>query len=322
MNVLISSAGRRVSLVRAFQKELKILRPAGRVFATDARPELSAACRISDEFAKMPMTREKGYMDKLLSYCLENDITLVIPTIDTELKLFSIHKSDFLKKGIHLLVCDISLVEKCRDKRLIHKFFVENGIKVATEYERDNYKLPMFLKPIDGSRSVDTFLIEKENELTNYHKENKKLMFLEYLDHKEHEEYTCDLYYDKFNRLKCAVPRKRIEVRDGEVNKGITEKGHIVDYIKERLAYVEGAVGCVTAQFFKNKETNAIYGIEINPRFGGGFPLSYLSGANYPKWLLQEYFFNQEIEDSFNCWEDNLLMLRYDDEILVHDYKS
>jgi carbamoyl-phosphate synthase large subunit len=70
-----------------------------------------------------------------------------------------------------------------------------------------------------------------------------------------------------------------------------------------------------------NKETQNIRAFEINPRFGGGYPLSYAAGANFPRWLIEEYLLSQEISYSDN-WESNLLMLRYDDEILIHDYKN
>ena len=72
--------------------------------------------------------------------------------------------------------------------------------------------------------------------------------------------------------------------------------------------------------FYHKTECNVL-GIEINPRFGGGYPLSYLAGANYPKWLIKEYLFNEYIP-VFGDWEDNLLMLRYDAEVLVHDYEK
>ena len=89
------------------------------------------------------------------------------------------------------------------------------------------------------------------------------------------------------------------------------------------LGHIEGAVGCLTAQFFKHKEDDSkVYAIEINPRFGGGYPLSYLAGANFPKWIIQEYFLKESISDQFDSWEDKLLMIRYDDEILVHGYKG
>lgn len=322
MNVLITSAGRRVSLVRAFQKELNKVDFRAKVFAADANPVASSACHVADDFFEVPRLDDPGYFDILEKICLENHITLVIPTIDTELLLMAKERASFLEKGIRFLVADESFVLKCRDKRKIHDFFDSHSVAVAREFPKDNYQLPLFIKPIDGSRSVDTFLIENESQLTDYHFQNEKLMFLEYLDHKQFDEFTCDMYYDRSNQLRCIVPRKRIEVRDGEVNKGVTSRNQIIPYLRERLSTIPGAVGCLTAQFFLHKQDGRVYGIEINPRFGGGFPLSYLAGANFPGWILKEYFENKEIEDHFTDWEEDLLMLRYDDEILVHGYKS
>ncbi|WP_315817011.1 hypothetical protein [Paraflavitalea speifideaquila] len=87
------------------------------------------------------------------------------------------------------------------------------------------------------------------------------------------------------------------------------------------MTFIEGAAGCLTAQFFLHKTTGQVTAIEINARFGGGFPLSYHAGANYPRWLIEEYFMQQEIPYTEN-WEDQLLMLRYDDEVLVHANKN
>lgn len=89
----------------------------------------------------------------------------------------------------------------------------------------------------------------------------------------------------------------------------------------QKLKYIEGARGCLTIQVFLSKNQDVILGIEINPRFGGGYPLSYLAGANYSKWVIQEYLLDQDIAE-FNGWKDNLLMLRYDAEVLVNDYEK
>jgi len=78
----------------------------------------------------------------------------------------------------------------------------------------------------------------------------------------------------------------------------------------------------LTCQFFMHKTTYKIVGIEINPRFGGGFPLTYHAGANYVKWIIDEYLLDKEIQEDFESWESDLLLLRYDDEILVHDYSG
>ncbi len=323
MNILITSAGRRVSLVRAFQKELKYINPEAEVYAADSNPLLAAACHVSDGNFQVPRLDDPQYIDRLIELSRSKQIKLIIPTIDTELLLLAKHKERFTKNGITPLICSADFVLQCRDKRLIHKFFEEKGIRVAKEYPKNNFPLPLFIKPSNGSRSIDTYLIKHKEELKEFHFTDEKFMFLEYLDHQNFDEYTCDLYYGKDHELKCAVPRKRLEIRDGEVSKGLTMHNALVPFIKEHLSSIEGAVGCLTVQFFMDdQQIPNIYGIEINPRFGGGFPLSYLAGANFPKWVIQEYLLGQTIDPQFNIWEDRLLMLRYDDEILVHGYQS
>ncbi len=323
MKILITSAGRRVSLVRSFQNELKKIDSNGKVYATDSNPNLSAACQVADGFFKVPELKEANYIDELLGYCKLKDINLVIPTIDTELVILAKNKNRFEEQNIKVIVSDIDFVTICRDKRKTHEFFSQHAINVAKEYDKNNYTLPVYIKPVDGSRSVDNFLIKTKDVFTNSHFENEKLMFLEYLSHDIYDEFTCDLYYGKDHKLKCVVPRKRLEVRSGEVYKALTVHNSLVDCIKKNLSYIDGVIGCVTSQFFLHKEDkDKIFGIELNPRFGGGYPLTYLAGANYSKWILEEYLLNKTIDEQFDVWEKDLLMIRYDDEILIHGYKS
>ena len=315
-SILITSAGKRVSLVKAFQTELQKLIPEAKVITTDASPELSAACTVADDYFKVPRLDHPTYINELISNCTSNNINLVIPTIDTELLILAENRDKLLSHGINSVISSENFIHKCRDKRLVHSFFSQNNIETPQEFSKDNYKLPVFIKPVDGSRSLNTFLINSEDDFVENHFKNEQLMFLEYIDQSEYVEFTCDLYFGKDHGLKCVVPRKRIEVRDGEVNKGKTEKNILVDFIKKKLPYIEGAQGCLTAQFFKHITTDRILGIEINPRFGGGYPLSYYAGANYPKWIIQEYLLNQSIIPN-DDWENNLLMLRYDKEVIV-----
>ncbi|TXE04829.1 ATP-grasp domain-containing protein [Gelidibacter salicanalis] len=323
MNILITSAGRRVSLIRSFQKELKKVGFNSKVFASDSNPNLSAACHIADGFFKVPQLNDSNYIDVLMALCKTHHIELIIPTIDTELLELATCKDKFALNGITVVISSVDFVLKCRDKRLTHEFFENHNIAIAKEFTKINYNIPLFIKPVDGSRSVDNYIVKSENELTENHFDNEKLMFLEYLDHDHYNEFTCDLYFSKDHNLKCVVPRKRIEVRDGEVYKAMTVRNPLVSIIKKNLSYINGAVGCLTAQFFVHKEDETkIYGIEINPRFGGGYPLTYLSGANFSKWIIEEYCLEQPITEQFDVWENDLLMIRYDDEILVHGYKD
>ncbi len=320
-NILITSAGQRVSLIKIFQKEIRKLNPNNKVYTVDTKPLLAPACVISDGYKEICGAIEPNYIDSLLEICKQWNIKLIIPTIDTELVVLAEKKQLFIDNGIVPIISSLNFVKKCRDKRLINSFFVENDINIPQAIDKNNPSFPLFIKPYDGSASKETSIVKDSSELTKRHLTNPKLMFMEYIDNNSHEEFTVDTYYDKDGILKCLVPRKRIFVRAGEINKGVTKRNEIINFIKQRLNKIEGAIGCLTMQFFFNPETKRVIGIEINPRFGGGYPLSYLAGANFPKYIIDEYILNKDI-DFFDDWEENLLMLRYDSEILVHNYEK
>lgn len=321
MNILITSAGQRVSLVRAFKGELKKMYPGQKVFATDLCPGLSAACQVADGYFQVPRVTDPGYIEALLTLCRSNDIKMIVPTIDTELMVLALHKELFSEEGIHVIISSPSFIEACRDKRKINIFFQQRGMAVPATIDKHNPRFPLFIKPHNGSLSADTYIIHTEADLREHHLTNDSFLFMEYLGKQDHDEYTVDMYFNKTGHVKCIVPRKRILVRAGEINKGITSKNGILSYLKEKLAYIEGATGCLTAQFFLHKTTDQVIAIEINARFGGGYPLSYQAGANYPLWLIEEYFNDREITYTED-WEDQLLMLRYDDEVIVHGNKN
>lgn len=319
MNILITSAGRRVSLIRAFRKEAQKIEPDSKIFAVDLNPGLSSACNISDCSFKVPKVTSSEYIPTLTDLCERNDIDLVIPTIDPELPVLAANKDQLESNGSKVVVSNMKLVRACQDKTNTVQFFKEREIPTPQIIDKDNLRYPIYAKPYDGSSSENNYIIHDASELRDYHTNDEKLLFFDYLDHIIHNEYTLDLYYDLNSDLKCVVPRKRVEVRGGEVNKGLTEKNVLVPFVKKKLGHVPGARGCLTLQLFLNTEDHNIHGIEINPRFGGGYPLSYLSGANFPKWLIEEYLFEKPVE-YFEDWEANLLMLRYDDEVLVHGF--
>ena len=318
-NILITSAGRRVSLVKAFKNELIKVYPKGKVYVTDLAPHLSAAAQVADGAFSTPLVNSEDYINILLNLCLTHNINLVVPTIDDDLLILAKIKTLFSKKGINVIVSDEQFVNFCNHKIKTHQLFKSLNVDVAKIYNKDNYKIPLYIKPVNGSSSINNYTITNSNQISKHHLETDSLQFFEYLDHEVYDEYTCDLYYDRNGNLKCGVPRLRIETRAGEVSKSVTKKEVVKDFVDKNFSKLEGARGCVTVQLFHDSHKNLFKGIEINPRFGGGFPLSYLAGANYPKWILQEYIFNKEIK-YYDGWKGNLLMLRYDDEILVHEY--
>ncbi|QEY25160.1 ATP-grasp domain-containing protein [Neisseria zalophi] len=316
-NILILSAGRRVELIQDFKTEAAQLSDDIKIFTTDLNPRLSSACHIADAAFSVPPISDDGYIDYIFELAVAQNVGMIIPTIDTELQKLANARVRFEEAGIHIVISDPVLVTICRDKRLTAKLFDRYGIEAPEIYDRKNLSFPCFAKPYDGSRSIGTKYIHSAEDLSYELLKDPKIIFCRYINIKdEFTEFTVDLYYDRSSRLKCAVPRERLEVRSGEVSKGATRRNNLYQLMIEKLSVLEGARGCITAQFFCKGDT--IYGIEINPRFGGGFPLTYASGGNYLGWLIQEYFYNRDIA-FFDQWENNLIMLRYDAKVLVHE---
>ena len=319
-NVLVLSAGRRVELVQIFREARDRRIPHAKVFATDFRPSLSPACQIADRAFEAPKVTAQEYINYLLDLCGQQSIGMLIPTIDTELKVLALNRKRFEDRGVQIVISTPELVAACRDKRKTADIFDRLQISQPAIYPRGDIQFPCFCKPYDGSCSVGALPLTSPAMLTPELLANEKNMFMELIG-KDYSEYTIDAYYDRSSRLCCLVPRERIEVRGGEISKGATRKNFVYDYLDARLPLLEGARGCITVQVFANPITESIKALEINPRFGGGYPLAEAAGANYPDWLIREYLLNESVP-CFDEWEPNLLMLRYDAKVIVHENKN
>jgi carbamoyl-phosphate synthase large subunit len=318
-NILILSAGRRVELLQAFQTECRKRLPEAFVGAVDLKPELSSACQIADKCFTGPRATDDGYVQFLADLCAREDIGLVVPTIDTELLVLSQNKNMFAQSGTTVVISDEVLISKCRDKRRTADVF--NGLDIGTPkiFGRNSITFPCFAKPYDGSSGIDASRIETEADITKAMDANARMMFMELVDIVNYKEFTVDAYFDRNGSLQSMVPRERIETRAGEISKGITRRGALSKWLRPKLAGLNGAMGCITLQLFANADFTDFKAIEINPRFGGGYPLSYSAGANFPGWLIDEYILGAA-PDFSDDWEADLLMLRYDAKVLVHGH--
>ena len=315
-NILLLSAGRRVELAQAFLAEIKSRDKAAKLLATEMNPEYSAACQVVDLAIKAPRVTDPAYIDFLLKTCAEERVGLVVPTIDTELLLLAQHRKQFESRGVHIVISDETLVKACRDKRLTADLFQQIGLDTPKIYERSAITFPCFAKTYDGSCSIGAMAIRSPGMLSDAIMEDATMMFMELIEG-DFDEYTVDAYFDHHGVLRCFVPRHRIETRAGEVSKCVTRRNHVYEYLKNKLPALQGARGCITLQLFSKAATGQFAALEINPRFGGGFPLTYSAGANYPGWLIDEYLFDREIPFLID-WKSNLMMLRYDSKVLVY----
>ena len=313
-NIIITSAGQRVALVRDFKETLVRFYAEAKVFTTDMNPELAPAAYVSDGCFEVLRVTDENYISQLLDICKKIKIGMIVSTIDTELLVLAENKKLFNDNDIIVCVSDLDFIKVCRDKRNTGDFLEKHNIRVPKAVDKYNPTFPLFAKPYDGSLSTNLHYIKNAEELTQDILDDPKLLFMEYIDKETYKEYTIDMYYGTDNCVKCIVPRERIKIRAGEINKGRTVKCPLMDYIKERLDKIEGCIGCICIQVFFNPLTEDVVGIEINPRFGGGYPQSYAAGGNYPEMLIKEYFLGEKIA-YIDDWKDNMLMLRFDDAV-------
>jgi carbamoyl-phosphate synthase large subunit len=310
-SVLITSAGRRAELIQIWKNSIaEMLGSDSKVYANDLNPSLSAACQIADHSFQICRCTDPTYASQVLAQCLDHGIRLVIPTIDTELQALSEARQAFESAGVQLVVSDPELIRQCRNKRLTSGLFDSLFIETPDILDPSALTFPCFMKPIGGSCSQGIKIIETPEQLASSDISNPGNLFQELIP-KAWIEYSADLYYSKLGNLLACVPRQRLETRGGERSKGITRKDNVYQFIKDQLAILDGARGVVTLQLFTDPNREKFLGVEINPRFGGGYPMSHAAGAEYPAMLIKEYLLCESLEYN-ESWEKDLLMLRHD----------
>nr|MCR5734042.1 ATP-grasp domain-containing protein [Lachnospiraceae bacterium] len=202
-NVLIISAGRRVELVKCFKDARDRLGIEGSVVCGDAS-DLAPALYFADDHVIFPRIDSGKYVDAIITVCRDKDISLIVPTIDTELLLLSENR-DLIEKetGAVLLVSDFPVINICRNKINTQRFMEENGFKVPRLYKteeieqgKENY--PLFIKPVSGSSSIDTYKVNDRKELESILPLVSEPMIQDYM---EGEEYTVDVFLDFSSRI-------------------------------------------------------------------------------------------------------------------------
>lgn len=320
LSVLFTCIGRRVSLLKSFQRASRQLKINLSLLGTDTSA-LSSALQLCDKGFLVKPTGHPHYIKQLLSIVKANRVKLLVPTVDLDLKVLSQNKAKFAALGCRALVSTPEVVDICQDKRKTYRFLVKNSfdtpvtISINSAISKKKLNWPYFLKPWDGYASRGNAVVNNRKELLFFAKRVPNAICQEFIKGIEH---TCDVYVDFDMKVRCVVPRKRIEVRAGEVSKGQIVKNRRIMSDSARLVESLGAgPGVITLQLFL-ADDGKIKFIEINPRFGGGVPLSIKAGANFPKWILQELL-GKEPRIKFNGFKDNLIMLRYDGEVWLED---
>lgn len=315
--ILFTSVGRRVELVHAFQEAA--VREQIPVWIIGADLSDSApALFFCDEAVKVCRISDEDYIPQLLKICREKKADLLIPTIDTDLCKLAQARHEFEKIGTRVLVSAPKMVRICRDKRLTASFFHDCGLyspEPVDTVEAYTGAYPCFIKPLDGSSSIDAYRAENAADLAALARRigEGRYIIQPFISG---QEYTIDIFCGFDGKPVFITPRARLTVRSGEVqNTRIVQDEQM---LREAQAIVSRfcPVGTITVQLIREQESGRDYFIEINPRFGGGAPLSIAAGADIAGRLLHMLLGE---EQSFvpAAAADGAVYVRFDDSICV-----
>ena len=315
IRIMFTSVGRRVELMQAFRTAAQELKYDLQIYGADMS-DTAPALQFCDHTVIVPRIKDDFYIPVLLENCKKHHIDALIPTIDTDLLILAQAKEEFKKIGTTVIISEEDKIKLCRDKRLTSAYFTSVGLLAPMPV--DNVELydggyPAFIKPKDGSSSVFAYKVSSQEELESMAKQVPDYIIQPFIDGTE---YTVDVFCDFHGNPIYITPRIRLATRSGEVLKTeISQDETIILEIKQLLADYRPC-GAITVQLIRQKETNKDFFIEINPRFGGGAPLTMRAGANSAKAILR-LLSGEQIDYQPYAAENKAVYCRFDQSIRV-----
>lgn len=315
MKILFTSVGRRVELMQAFRAAADRLEENVTIIGADIT-DTAPALYFCDEKVRVPRISDSGYIPFLQDYCKTNAVACLIPTIDTDLLALAQARETFERNGTKVLISAFEKVALCRDKNLTADYFISLGLKSPRpvhEVSAHQGGYPAFIKPKDGSSSIDAYRADSLEDLQVYAEKIGDYVIQPFI---EGAEYTVDIFCDYEGSPVYITPRERIAVRAGEVLKTkIVQDRRMIAEMQTLIADFHPC-GQITVQLIREKETGEDYYIEINPRFGGGAPESIKAGADSAEAVIR-MLRGEALSYVPGAAEDGAIYSRFDQSIRV-----
>lgn len=279
----------------------------------------TVAFHYADKSVISPLIYDDGYIPFLLNYCRENRIDILISLFDIDLLVLSKNKEKFAEIGTRVIVSDPETIEICNDKWKTYNFLKNNGFNVPKTYlkledtilalDRGEIKYPVIVKPRFGCGSIAMSIAEDEMALLYYFRRNTRTInksYLKYESASEDEkiiyqeflpgqEYGADLINDLNGNYKNVIVKKKIAMRAGETDISETVDEPVIKRELERLSSLTRHIANMDCDVFL--VDGKPYILEMNARFGGGYPFSHMGGCDLPGAIV-EWCRGNEVKDS------------------------
>lgn len=336
MNILFTSSGRRNYLLNYFKKSLG---NKGLIYAADMQAS-APTMSIADRSITVPPVSDSCYIDYLLNICSEEKITAVISLNDIELPILAAAKNLFDRNKIVLIVSDSNVIDTCFDKWKSFQFAQKTGILTPKTFNslksvregiyNSDLQFPLVLKPRWGSASFGIEFVYTIKELEMAYNLlkikisrsilaepsskdiDRSILIQESIDGIE---YGVDILNNFNGDFVCCYVKEKLAMRAGETDKAALRNKPELDRISYIVAKELGHIGNLDCDFFEKDAE--LYLLEMNPRFGGGYPFSHVAGANYPEAILT-WLNNEEYDLKGFKYIYNKAYSKYDNLIEVN----
>ena len=305
-NILITSVGRRSYMVQYFKEALG---NSGEVHVSNSST-ITPAFRLADKAVKSPLIYDKDYIPFLLNYCKENQIGALLPLFDIDIPVLASAKNLFLEIGCFPIVPDPDIAQICNDKLLSCEFINSIHLKAPRTFtslkeclsaiELGDISFPITVKPRWGMGSIGIFFANNKDELLaartiikaqicstylRFESSREIEASILYQESLSGQEYGLDIYNDLSGNLKGLSLREKVSMRSGETDcaKIVMPNEEVIN-IATIISENTRHPGNMDLDLFKTD--NGYYILEMNPRFGGGYPFSHAAGANLPLALV------------------------------------
>ena len=305
MNILFTCAGRRTYLLKYFKENLS---EGDKIVATDM--QLSApALQVADVKIQVPAVYDPEYVNITLRICEEQKIDALFSLNDLELPILAENKARFEAIGVKVVVSDPKVIDIAFDKYKTAQWVESLGLTAPKTYVRledckkalaaGEIDFPLFMKPRWGSGSIGLESIADMEELDIYYgllmKKIKKTILAtasvgdEYIMIQEKltgSEFGLDIMNGLDGKNIGVSVKQKLAMRAGETDKAVTADLPEVREMGRKIGEALGHIGNLDVDIMQRVD-GAYCVLELNPRFGGGFPFSYEAGVNFPKALIQ-----------------------------------
>lgn len=318
MNILILSAGTRNKVVQYFKTSLK---GKGIVIATDCSA-IAPAIYDADKYYIVPRMNDPQYLNVIFDICKKDKVSGVLSLIDPELSLLAAHMDEFNSMGVTVIGSNYDLCEMSLDKMQMFQWLVKHGYKTARSYtDKEEFyqdvkvgkiSYPVFVKPIRGSASIAISKVTDRETIDLLFAHNDNLMIQEFLDG---QEIGADVYIDMISGEVVSIfTKKKLKMRAGETDKAVSFKDEKLFLLIEQFVKEAGYRGQIDIDIFDIDDE--YYISEVNPRFGGGYPHAFESGADHIKLIVNNLDGKANEDVVGENYEAGTYMMKYN-EVMI-----